>query len=494
MIAATFSLAPATLGGNRRPPRRSAAACRRRPRRWACGLLLGAVLSAADARAQGTAPDSARGRADSLALDSLRARLARAEGAIAILREELAGETESTVHTRSRFRVDFSARVLMNTFFTSGRVNNEDVPLLVLEPPAPGSASPANASLGFTMRQTRFGLATSVQDVLGGVFDADADVDLYGGVQNGPGDRRLFPEPRLRTARARMTWAGTEVMVGAETPLISDLDPVSLAAVGVPDFSGAGNLWNWLPQLRVTRLLGRDTSAAAGMRWAIQGAVMTPYAAQTAPGEPDAVDAGDRSRRPALEARLRARWGEDADATISDALIARGGGEIGIGMHRGWITIAPGVTKESHAVSLDAHAVLLPGIEVRGEAYAGRLLRGLGGGGIAQNFGVDAGEYPPGSPPPPAGALGPPVRDAAGWAQLNVQPHPLVLGSIGCGVDVANADDHPTRLQNTVCAISASWRPAQPLVLGIEYRRLGTRYDSGTYGAQHVNLALGFEL
>lgn len=459
-----------------------------------CALAVAALPPLHGAAAQRAATDSVRPAADSLALDSLRARLTRAEAAIALLREELAGETESTVHTRSRFRVDFSARVLMNTFFTAGRVNNEDVPLIVLEPAAAGSTPPASASLGFSLRQSRFGIATSVLDVLGGVFDADADADLYGGVQNGPGDRRLFPEPRLRTARARLTWKGTEVMFGAETPLISDLDPISLASIGVPEFSAAGNLWNWLPQVRVTRLLGRDTSAAAGVRWALQGAVMTPYAAQTAPGEPDAVDAGDRSRRPAVEARLRARWGEDADATISNALIARGGGEIGIGMHRGWITIAPGVTKESHAISLDAHAVLVPGVEIRGEAYTGRLLRGLGGGGIAQDFGVDTETYPPGSPPPPAGTLGPPIRDVAGWAQLNVQPHPLVLGSAGCGVDVANRDDYPARRQNTVCAVSASWRPAQPLVLGIEYRRVGTRYSSGTYGAQHVNLALGFEL
>lgn len=429
-----------------------------------------------------------------MSLDSLRVRLARAEAAIALLREELAGETESTVHTRSRFRVDLSARVLMNAFVTAGRVNSEDVPLIVQPPAAAGAQPPASSSLGFTLRQTRLGIATSVTDVLGGTFDGDADVDFFGGVQTAPGDRRLFPEPRLRTARARLTWRGTEVMFGAETPLISDLDPISLAAIGLPEFSAAGNLWNWLPQVRLTRALGRDTSAIGGMRWAVQVAAMTPYAAQTAPGEPDAVDAGDRSRRPAFEGRLRARWGEDGDATISNALIARGGGEIGVGMHRGWIAIAPGVTKESHAVSLDARAVLHPGVEIRGEAYAGRLLRGLGGGGIAQNFGVDTEEYPPGTPPPPAGALGPPIRDIAGWAQINVQPHPLVLGSAGCGVDVANHEDNPTRLQNTVCALGLSWRPAQPLVLGIEYRRLGTRYSTGTYGAQHLNLALGFEL
>jgi hypothetical protein len=34
----------------------------------------------------------------------------------------------------------------------------------------------------------------------------------------------------------------------------------------------------------------------------------------------------------------------------------------------------------------------------------------------------------------------------------------------------------------------------QPLVIGVEYRQLGTRFSTGTYGARHVNLVFGFEL
>jgi hypothetical protein len=34
----------------------------------------------------------------------------------------------------------------------------------------------------------------------------------------------------------------------------------------------------------------------------------------------------------------------------------------------------------------------------------------------------------------------------------------------------------------------------QPLVLGVEYRQLGTRFTTGTHGARHFNLVLGFEL
>jgi hypothetical protein len=437
---------------------------------------------------QRTRPDTARHAADTLALDSLRARLARAEAAIALLREQLAGEAESAVQTKSRLRLELSAQVLTNAFVTLGRVNNVDVPQTVLAPPAVSATPATNDALGFTLRQTRIGAAASVADVLGGTFGGDLDFDLYGGPQYEAGDRPLFPEPRLRTARAWLTWPRTELMIGSETPLISDLNPMSLAAIGSPGFSGAGNLWNWLAQVRITRELATMGRGPQPVRWAIQGAVLAPYANTVAPGEPDAVDAGERSRRPAIEARLRARWGDEEERAITGtAMIGDRGGEIGIGMHRGWVATAPRMLEVSHAVSLDAHIVPVRGVELRGEAYAGRLLRGLGGGGIAQNFGrVD--------PAAPTGTLGRPVRDVAGWAQLNVQPHPVLVTGIGCGVDLVDPDADPTRLQNTVCAAHAAWRPIQPLVIGAEYRQLGTRFATGTYRARHLNFVLGFEL
>jgi hypothetical protein len=444
-------------------------------------LAGGPVTSVTGAQQRPPTPprDSARQPGDTASLDSLRARLARAEAAIELLREQLAGESESTVHTRSRLRVELLAQVLTNGFLTLGRVNNVDVPTTVLPPPPAGAEPPTNDALGFTLRQTRIGATVSVADVLGATFGGDVDFDLFGGVQNGPGDRRLFPEPRLRTARAQLAWPRTEIMVGSDAPLISMLNPMSLAAVGVPDFSAAGNLWNWLGQLRITRELGALGSRPASPRVAIQGAVLAPYANALAALEPDAVDAAERSRRPSFEGRLRFRWGEEEERFITGtAIIADPGGEIGIGVHRGWVATAPGVTENSHALSLDVHVVPVRGVELRGEAYGGQLLRGLGGGGIAQNF----------------GAGGDPVSDIAGWLQLNVQPHPVLITGLGCGVDLVDPDASPARLQNTVCAAHAAWRPIQPLVIGIEYRQLGTRLPSGTFGARHVNIVFGFEL
>jgi hypothetical protein len=446
------------------------------------------VLAPPAAAQQRNPADTVRQPPDTSALDSVRARLARAEAAIALLREQLAGESESAVHTKSRLRLELAAQVLTNAFVTLGRVNNVDVPQTVLGPPAADAAPPTNDAVGFSLRQTRVGAEVSVAEVLGGAFSGDLEFDLFGGAQYEPGDRPLFPEPRLRTAHARLIWSRTELMAGSDAPLISMLNPMSLASVGTPGFSGAGNLWNWLPQVRVTQEIARLGPGSRSVRWAIQGALITPYASTVAPGDPDVVDAGERSGRPAVEGRLRAQWGDEEERAITgSAMIGDRGGEIGIGVHRGWVATAPATREVSHAVSLDAHIVPVRGVELRGEAYVGRVLRGLGGGGIAQNFGrVD--------PTAPPGTVGAPVRDVAGWAQLNVQPHPVFIAGIGCGVDVVDPDSNPTRLQNTVCAAHAAWRPMQPLVLGVEYRQLGTRFATGTHGARHFNLVLGFEL
>jgi hypothetical protein len=414
--------------------------------------------------------------------DSLLARLARAEAAIALLRAQLATESQSTVHTRSRIQLELNGRVQTNAFWTSDRVNNVDVPQTALASTDP---APAAGAFGMSLRQTRLGASVAVNDVAGGTFVADIDADFFGGVQNGPGDRRLFPEPRLRTSRALLRWARTELMVGSDVPLVSPLNPVSVAASGTPDFSGAGNLWNWLPQARLGQQLVTTSVRGTNVRVGVQAAVMTPFIAAQLPGEADAVDAGERSRRPAFEARLHAQWGDSTDAGATDASIARSGGEIGVGVHHGSAAIEGGRETTSRALAMDARASFGGRWELRGEAYVGQLLRGLGGGAIGQAFGR-----------PVSGALlGAPIRDRAGWAQLNLQALRTVLLGAGCGLDVANAADRPVRTRNTVCAGHVLWRPAEPLLLDLEYRRLETRFDVGSPGrAHHLNLTFGVEI
>ena len=438
--------------------------------------------------------------------DSLAARLARAEAAIALLKQQMAAESEAAVRTRSRTAFELSARVLTNTYWTSHPASDFAVPSFAV-PAAPAARTSA---VGLSLRQTRVGAAFTERDVLGGTFDGDLDLDFFGGGRDASGNRPLFPEPRLRTARMWLRWPRGAVMVGAETPLVSDLDPLSLAAVGIPLFGAAGNLWNWLPQVRASHELFASGRGAGAVRWALQGAVLAPYSgvaygdASLAPGDPYAGgtsaatpassaptgDAAERSGRPFFETRLRARWGrEDPDATpnadVRDAAVGEGPSEAGVGLHRGWVRAGDNALIASGAATFDARVAFARRWELRGEGYVGRLVAGLGGGGIAQNFGR----------PLVTGGARPPVRDAAAWAQLNVRPATTVVTGVGCGLDRARTADRPDRERNLACAAHARWRPAQPLLLGLELRRMATRYAGGTtYQTSHVNLAFGFEL
>lgn len=416
--------------------------------------LLVAALTAVfctPAQAQRTPADSARAAADSLA-----ARLRRAEEAIALLQQQLGEQASSGTTTRSRMQLELNGRVLVHTFFNDASVNNVDDPQFAR--PDATSAQPGT-SLGFAIRQTTLGLVVTSRDVLGGRFVGDVDVDFYGGQQPSSGGR-TFPLLRLRTARGAVHWGHGELLIGQESPLIAALNPVSPAAIGTPAFVTAGNLWLWLPQLRGT------IEGGSSVRVALQGAVLANTNGDAvAPFDTD-TDPAERSALPATEARVRVRWGEDALAS-----------EIGCGGHLAWIDLPLG-RHTTYAGACDAR-IAMASFELRGEGYIGRGLRGLGGGGISQNV----------------SRFGMPLEDRGGWAQVNLDATTWAKLGAGCGIDEPMSSDVATggRLRNTACSGYTIVRPAGPLFFGAEYRRIETKYTSGTFGNNHVNLAMGFE-
>ncbi len=410
-------------------------------------------------------PDSAVGR------DSLEERLRRAEEAIELLRRQLATQAASEVRTASRVQLEFFGQVLLNTFSNSGRGNVVDVPQFVL----PDAGAPSRAgSFGLAVRQSLVGGAIHVADVLGAAFTGDLAFDLFGATQSNPS--RTLPVVRLRTARGVLRWRHARLLVGQENPVFMGLNPVSLASVGTPEFVTAGNLWLWLPQIRVGGDLGRR------VRVGVEAAVLAPSSGEPASvTDPDPADLAELSSRPFLQARLHVRWGEDETA-----------GEIGIAGHRGWfsnagtagpIVAGAGDRLNSEGISLDARVPLTRRLELRGEAYRGKLLRGLGGGGIGQNFGA----------PDPVTGQRLVLLDTGGWAQLNFRPQQVWEAGTGIGVDQPRASDRPVRRRNLVFESHVIVRPAGPLLVGLEYRRMETRYAGGDSSDDHVNLAMGFE-
>ena len=421
-------------------------------------------------------------------LDSLRARLQRAEEAILLVRQQLAAQNASATQTASRARFELSGRVLVNGFSNSRRVNNVDVPQFVRPDTAVGVRQ---SGLGASIRQTTITGTGFVPRVLGGEFVGDVTVDFFGGQpQPSPGagpnpGGRHFPLVRLRVARGMLRWRHGEIMAGQDDPLVSPVNPVTVAAIGVPEFGTAGNLWLWLPQLRATleaTLL--DDLAGGPLRVGVQGAVLAPNTGDqvgTAGALETDFDGAERTGRPYLQTRLRARWGEEDRE-----------GEIGVGLHRGWIAGLVGPIRSSHAVVASALVPLGSWLELRGEAFRGQSLRGLGGGGIAQNFR---------GPAITQVTAGVPLETTGGWGQVNLRFNELLTVGGGCGIDRPEGPftDLPAptqagfRQRNQICSTHAILRPAGPIVAGFTYRRMRTTYARGAFDNDHLNLTLGYQ-
>ena len=394
-------------------------------------------------------------QAQRTAADSLAERLRQAEAAIAALQTQVAEQAQAGTRSRSGARLEFSGRVMVKAFGNSRRVNNVDNPQFVLVDPDPAGTVPRRG-VGMAIRESRLGLRVDVADVLGGAFTGDVDADFYGGQLPSSGGR-TFPLARLRTARGIVRWSGAELLVGQESPLVSGLNPATLSAVGTPAFATAGNLWLWLPQVRV------GVSSQGRVRFGVQAAVLAPTSGDAAAAFDTDYDLAERTQRPFLQARASARFGE--------AELTR---DVGCGLHQGWLM--SGATRvESRAFACDALLPVTGQLELRGEYYTGQALRGLGGGGIGQNFTAAATA----------------LETTGGWAQLNARLGALAQTGFGCGVD--HPETTATRRRNDSCAAHLTVRPNGPLFFGAELRRIRTAYSASRYTSDNVTLAAGFE-
>ncbi len=419
--------------------------------RWSsiCALLVASVIPVT-LRAQGSPPSQAQ-------LDSIRQRLEDAEAALAALREQVATEGQIALRTRSRVSLEFTGRALVNLVKNDARSNNVDVPVFA----RPDSGTGPQGGVAMTIRQTTLGLAFAVSEVVGGTFRGDIDADFYGGQQPSSGGR-TFPLVRLRTARGAIDWTNGSLMIGQEQPLITGIDPISLATVGVPGFVGAGNLWLWLPQVRG----GVHTSGK--LRFGAEAAVLAPTSSDPNGLFDTQFDAAERTGMPYLEGQVRLDWGQDESR-----------GAVTVGVHSGKVADAADVERTSSAMAATVLVPIGAKLELRGEFFDGQALKGLGGGGIGQGIGLG----------------GVAVRTTGGWGQVNLRATPRLLIGGGYGFDDPEDADLAggSRVKNTTSEVHLHWRPAGPLVFGAEWRRIETVFTAGSKTLQHLNLAFGFE-
>jgi hypothetical protein len=390
---------------------------------------------------------------------ALAERVRRLEDLVRIVRQQLDEQTGAGVASREGYRVELGGLALVNGFYNDARVNNSDVPQFVLPPDPPGGLPPEG--LGAAVRQTRLTLFAVAPGVLGAALSGEVDADFFGGQQPSSGGR-TFPLLRLRRARVDLTWRNATVMAGQEAPLIAELNPSSLAALGFPEFAGSGNLWLWIPQVRV------GASGGGAVRAGADVAVLAPTAGTAQDPFFTQPDRAERSARPFFQGRVFARWGDPAAPS-----------EISAGAHVGWLATSGDTLLTSRAVAGALRVAITRYVELQGEGFVGEALGVLGGGGIGQSLGV--GEVP--------------VRTKGGWGQLILKPVAEVEIAGGAGLDDpddGDLDPATARLENRTFGGHVLWRP-RPLVAGVAYRRIGTLYGTavGRVWNSHLNLVLG---
>ena len=346
--------------------------------------------------------------------------------------------------------IRFHGLLLVNGFHNTARVNNSDVPTLVL--PADTATRPLpESALGASVRQTRVWITAAVADFHGAALTGELDTDFFGGQQPSTGGR-THPVLRIRRVFAEIRWPSVSLLVGQEAPPLFEVSPSTLASSGLPGFASAGNLWLWLPQIRLTGWLTPGSSLRIGL----EGTVLAPSAGE--PQDPFLTqpDRAERSDRPALEGRIVAHWGDGATA-----------GDVGLGGHLGWLALPGDSLVESQALGASARIPLGSRVELRGEVFTGQALAGLGGGGIGQNIS-------------PAGEA---VDSKGGWGQLILKLGREHEIGVGYGMDDPEDSDLTAagRFRNTAFAAHLMFR-FLPALVAFEYRLLETRYSAAGAG------------
>ena len=141
---------------------------------------------------------------------------------------------------------------------------------------------------------------------------------------------------RLRTGSIEMDWKSRHIMAGVEKPIFNPREPSSLAQVAVSPLTGAGNLWLWIPQVRVEQDL--TFGSHAGLR-ARMGVVET---REVGPYDTTALPPGVEAARPGLEGRFEFYHKPDERSNL----------EIAPGFHTS-TTHASGFSIPSNLFSLD---------------------------------------------------------------------------------------------------------------------------------------------
>jgi hypothetical protein len=391
---------------------------------------------------------------------------------------------QTKVESASKYRVRLSGIVLMNLFSNHGVVDSIDLPTVAYAP-YPGYSS---GSFGATLRQSEIGFETFGPTVAGAKTRADLQLDLAGGFPEVPNGTN-YGLVRLRTATMRMTWTNTSLVAGQDAIFFSPNSPTSFASLAIPALTYAGNLWSWMPQIRIEHrvALGEESSLL------FQGGILDPVSGEvpgTLPGEPPGTGyyrqpgPGEASRQPAYGTRVA--WTHNVFGQPM---------QVGVGGFYSRQNYGFGRNADGWSAMTDVDVPLSSRVSLSGKFYRGRAIGGLYGAfGQSVLFSGD---------PTLASTQIEALNSMGGWAQLKYRPVNKWEINAAFGIDNPYAGDlkyfpyavsygDATLARNQGSFLNMIYRPRSDLLFSAEYRHLTTYslFDGGN-SAGHLNLMMG---
>ena len=371
---------------------------------------------------------------------------------IELLQTQVAELSQVKVESTSRMAVKLFGTIHSHLFANTANPNWLDNPNIVNPAPADGRSGSFSGSL----RQTRLGVTVDGPTLGSARTTGALALDFFGGIP-GFATGQVMGLPRLLVAFARIETDRTAVEIGQDHMMLAPLDPTSLASFSFPALFRSGNLYLRTPQVRVERALGESFRVIGGLVAPIAGDV---------PGEeyrfvPPALG-GERSRRPALQARVAFATAE-VDATRHVNL--------GLSTHIGWERKG-GSLAESTATALDFN-LRRDFIAAAGEVFAGRNIDAFGGA-----VGLDA------------------ASTRGGWGELQWYPSNVLTLVAGGGIDELRGSQFTTlpRRRNRSAYGNAIFSVTPEIQTSFEYRWLATRPGSGPErGNHHFDWTLAYK-
>jgi hypothetical protein len=407
---------------------------------------------------------------------SLLDRVATLEESTQLLSGKVDEQHQTKIESASKYRVRLSGIVLMNLFSNRGSVDSQDVPAVAL-PPAPLDA---NRTLGASVRQSELGLEVFGPRLAGARTSGELQFDFYGGLPNTV-DGSNYGIVRLRTGSLRLDWEHTSVVAGQDSLFLSPGSPTSFASLAIPEFGYAGNLWGWIPQIRVEHRI----DLSEDQRLTLQAGIL-----DNADGEPPfsplnrMPSAGEKSAQPALGTRLA--W---SGKVLGQSVTL---GAAGYYSRQNW-----GFRRETDGwAGMSDWRISLPArLALSGEFYRGRAIGGLGGA-LGRSV-LYSGQLS--NPATQIRAL----DTLGGWTQIKFQATSKLEFNAAYGVDNPYAADlrafpnsvsyyNPVLAQNRSPMFNFIYRPRSDLLFSTEYRHLRTsQIISDSYTGEHVNMMVG---